>query len=65
MSARPKYVALHRQPRAWASDQEAMGERPTSVVHEADKTPEPTGLVDAAGTPLYRVTDQIKMGFVP
>lgn len=59
------YVALARKPRAWASDQEQMGERPTSIVHEADKTPEPTGLVDVHGTPLYRVAETIKMGFRP
>lgn len=60
-----RYVALTARPRAWASDQEVMAERPNCMVHEADKSPEAIGVLDATGTPIYRVRDAIKMGFTP
>jgi hypothetical protein len=36
---------------------------PTSVVHEQDKAPVNTGLLDALGRPLYRVPETVPMGF--
>jgi hypothetical protein len=32
---------------------------------EAEEKPQPTGLLDAEGRPLYRVRERIKFGFVP
>ena len=35
----------------------------TLEVHESDKTPQPTGLLDANGTPLYRIPPTVRFGF--
>lgn len=32
-------------------------------VYESEKGPQPTGLLDAGGTPLYRVVPMVKLGF--
>lgn len=34
-----------------------------STVYEADSSPERTGLLDAAGNPLFRVQDRVPLGF--
>ena len=62
----PRYVAMQRPPKAAQWD---LWDKPATVdttmtVYEADTGPEGTGLVDETGTPLYRVTDRQKMGFV-
>lgn len=59
-----KYVAIRNRPKAsddW-SDQPPVVQATT--VYEPDDRPEETGLLDATGTPLYRVRDKIKMGFL-
>lgn len=34
------------------------------LVMEDDASPTPTGLLDASGTPIYRLVERIKVGFV-
>ncbi len=58
----PRYVALRAPPRAWDGDG-PMAERPTMTVHEAVSAPEPIGLLDARGVPLYRLEDRNPIGF--
>jgi hypothetical protein len=36
---------------------------PTATVFETDAAPQPTGLLDASGTPLYRTIDREPIGF--
>lgn len=60
-----RYVALPRQPLAWDSNSGPLLERPSTTVIEAENTPEPIGLVDQHGTPLYRVRETVTMGFCP
>lgn len=57
-----RYVAIH--PRAWVSATHTPESQPTCTVHETDKRPIETGLVDALGVPLYRTHDAIPLGFV-
>lgn len=59
-----KYISLRVPPKAWTSDHHALEERPSCTVWEVDKTPEPTGLLDSEGVPLYRQPETFKMGFV-
>lgn len=59
-----RYVALAAAPRAWGNDHHTITEsRPTMFVHETDPTPEPTGLLDQHGVPLYRVEERERLGF--
>lgn len=62
-----RYIAIPNAPRAWATDHvNAWGTTPPScTVHEADPTPQPIGLLDADGTPIYRVQEQVAFGFQP
>ncbi len=32
-------------------------------IHESDKAPKRTGLLDASGTPLYRIPPTVRIGF--
>mgnify|MGYP000930187892 FL=1 len=57
-----RYVTLRSPPRAWDSDG-PMAERPTMTVHEAVPAPQPTGLLDAHGAPLYRIEERNPIGF--
>jgi hypothetical protein len=63
MTSQPRYVALSAPPRAWDSETHSWAERPTCQVVEADPTPQATGLLDASGTPLYRLPNRVPMGF--
>jgi hypothetical protein len=48
----------------WDSDMEGMIHMPDSCeVHETDKAPQFTGLLDASGTRLYRIPPSVKFGF--
>lgn len=58
-----RYIALPTPPKLLASNQEAAQYRPTCEVFEADRTPHGTGLLDASGTPLYRIVDTVRLGF--
>ena len=59
-----RYVPRAIPPRLWSDDHDGpTTQRPTMTVHEADPAPEPTGLLDAAGVPLYRVRETVRMGF--
>jgi hypothetical protein len=59
-----RYISLAVRPRVWTSDQDyAQPDRPSVTVWERDTTPEPTGLLDAAGVPIYRVEDRRSIGF--
>jgi hypothetical protein len=45
-------------------DELQTGQGSTMTVIEAeDDRPQPTGLYDASGTPLYRVRERLPMGF--
>lgn len=57
-----KYVSLPTPPRSWSADWEVQP-RPTCDVWETDRTPQPTGLLDAGGTPIYRTFEAISFGF--
>jgi hypothetical protein len=54
---------MRQAPRAWDSATTAWQERPSATVWEQEKTPHATGLLDAAGVPLYRVPETVPMGF--
>lgn len=64
----PVYQAIgHRKDaRDRADDEDAMWiDQPRSItVHAAHDEPVDTGLLDAAGTPLYRMPDERVIGFV-
>ena len=48
----------------WDSDISAMIHMRDSVeVHQTDNGPQPTGILDANGTPLYRITPTVRFGF--
>lgn len=60
----PTYKAINRPRSQWD-----IWERPATVqtsmtVYERDDEPENTGLVDANGTPLYRMPEKRKIGFL-
>ena len=56
-----KYVAISR---SWRSeDTEGWQDRPTVQVVESESAPIKTGLLDANGTPLYRIQDRVPLGF--
>ena len=55
-----RYVAI---PNAWASETHVPDHRPSCEVFETDTTPVATGLLDADGTPLYRLQDRVALGF--
>ena len=59
----PRYVAMVR-PRAWVSETHTPEDRPTCTVWVADEEPVDPGLVNAVGTPLFRVSDRLPIGFV-
>jgi hypothetical protein len=44
-----------------SDDSEASGD--SFTVHEAPDTPQPTGLLDAQGNPLFRVPEKHPIGF--
>lgn len=58
-----RYIPLREPPRQWFSDQEFPQSLPSCVVHEQDAAPVDTGLVDAYGTRLFRITDRPPIGF--
>ena len=59
-----KYVAIHRPARASGDWEDQPPIAAATTVYEREDEPEQTGLVDMHGTPLYRVKDKTKMGFV-
>jgi hypothetical protein len=60
-----RYLAMTKPPRpvAWWDDYDTAP-RSMTVVEAADQ-PHDTGLLDAAGVPLYRVADREPIGFKP
>ena len=57
-----KYRAIHRV--SWDAGEELdAGDPRTITVHEDDE-PKDTGLLDANGTPIYRVRERVPFGFV-
>lgn len=57
-----RYVALPTPPKQYGYSE--WGEpHPTMVVIDGDRAPVKTGLLDASGTPLYRVDDTVPLGF--
>lgn len=63
-AALTRYIARRTPPRAWTDDSPwTTSQRPTLTVYEVDDAPTDTGLLDAHGTPLYRVRERATMGF--
>ncbi len=62
-----KYVAASEAQRAWWDDLYQLDRRPAGfdrvVVLEAGADPQPTGLLDAQGNPLYRLVEKEPIGF--
>ncbi len=58
----PRYLPI-RAEHEW-NWQGAPVSNPSSLtVYEPEADAVPTGLVDASGTPIYRVQDRVKLGF--
>jgi hypothetical protein len=57
----PRYVAIIPRPTSCDGDECALIVGTT--VYEADREPTKTGLLDATGTPLFRVEDKAPFGF--
>lgn len=58
-----RYVAI--RPRSqWDIWDRPAPVQTTMTVYETDNEPEKTGLLDANGTPLYRVQDRQKVGYL-
>ena len=56
-----KYVAMNRpKSEDWYWDEPVVK---ANTVYEQEDGPELTGLYDASGTPIYRLSDKPKMGF--
>ena len=49
--------------KAWLDDGDKAITAPAWNVHEADKTPVKTGLLDTRGNPIVRLTDAQPIGF--
>ena len=62
----PKYVARKRKPKSASFDDwdwlDDVGGPDNMTVYESDDE-ECTGILDASGTPLYRVSERQPMGF--
>ena len=59
-----RYIAIAAKPRADWSDDPDVADVSTRTVIIEDGGPIRTGLLDETGTPLYRLPNKIKMGFV-
>jgi len=59
-----RYVAIPRRPRAYDDLEDVLPYAAATTVYERDDEPEKTGLLNSDGTPLYRVRDRIKMGYL-
>lgn len=57
-----RYVSI--PPRAFVSSTHTPESRPTCEVIVPASGPKDTGLLDADGTPIYRLSDAIPIGFV-
>jgi hypothetical protein len=59
-----QYVPFSRPPAAWESWEDEIAEpRVTISVIDDSDAPQPTGLVDQHGTPLYRIASRARCGF--
>ena len=62
-----KYLTLSPAQRAWWDDLYHLDPRPSSVdrvtVLETADDPQPTGLLDAQGNELFRMTEKRPIGF--
>ena len=54
-----RYVSIFCQPTIWPGESNMTAD----FVQEQDKTPVKTGLLDAMGTPIYRIEDVVQLGF--
>jgi len=67
--SRVRYVAAPGAQRAWWDDLYQLDRRPAGfdrvVVLEGGADPQPTGLLDAQGNPLYRLIEKQPIGFLP
>lgn len=59
-----RYVAIPNRPKAsddWENRSPIVN---ATTIYESEDEPERTGLLNADGTPLYRVKDKIKIGYL-
>lgn len=60
-----KYVAMTRRPRASGNWVDQPPIAAATTVYEADDdSPQETGLLDVTGTPLYRMPDKKRIGYI-
>jgi len=59
-----RYIALPKAPKAAWDDDPLVADVTTRTVILEDDGPVKTGLLDANGTPLYRMPNRIPIGFV-
>lgn len=59
-----RYIAIKHRPKSWDGWEDQPPIVQATTIYEADDKPEETGLVDANGTPLYRVKERAKLGYV-
>lgn len=59
-----RYIAIPQRPKASDDWEDRPPVAAATTVYEREEEPEKTGLLDVNGTPLYRVKDKIKMGFL-
>lgn len=60
-----KYVPMTRRPKAhWDIWEKPATIDTTMTVYEREEEPEDTGLLDETGTPLYRMPEKRKIGYL-
>jgi hypothetical protein len=59
-----KYVPIARARSQWDIWEKPATVTTSMTVYETDDKPEDTGLLDANGTPLYRVNEKRKIGYL-
>lgn len=58
-----KYVSIAKRPKASDDWQDQPPVVQATTVYEADE-PENTGILDSNGTPIYRLPERAKMGYL-
>ena len=54
-----------RRPRAdWFENEKPVTVQTSMTIYERDEQPEDTGLLDQHGTPLYRMPDKRRVGYL-
>lgn len=60
----PKYVAIRPRSARWSDIVEDDVMDDVCTVYEEDDYPTETGLVDATGTPIYRLSEKRPIGYL-